>query len=345
MTIYEYIKRYGDLSFKEKPFNDVDNLVFSLIAYLNFSEVLDGDNTLEFVGDRFFEKYKYSEVVSYGLPQKDAYKCLKQIYHTNRYKNVEIKNYIYIGTQDEQFSALVFKINWRLLYIAYEGTDNLISGWKEDFQLSYMYPTLSQVHATDYLNKMIRFFGPKVIVGGHSKGGNLAQVASMEVGFFKRFKIVKIYNNDGPGLRKKEFISKKYKHIKKKLVHIVPYNSVCGILLRNDNYKVVGSTKKSILSHSLATWMIYDDELVQTDLCDKSVELERSIIEWLNNHDDSERKKMIDNVFNVFERCQVDDLRDLKKIKAIFRIIKEVKNIDEETKKLVSSFINYNFFN
>lgn len=345
MTLYDYIKKYGNMTFKEKSFNEIDNMIFSLIVYLDFSDLLDGEScTIEYVANRFFEKNNISLVSASGTAFKDACKCLELIKNTNRYKDVKIKNYIYIGTDLEQFSALTFKISRRLMYVAFEGTDNLISGWKENFQLSYMYPTLSQVHAIRYLSKMIKIFGPKVIVGGHSKGGNLAQVASMEVNFFKKLKIMKIYNNDGPGLRKKEFISKKYRCIRKKLVHIIPYNSVAGILLRNDQYKVVASTKKTILSHYMSTWMVYDDQLIETDLSEKSLCLEKSIIEWLNNHDDNDRKNMIDNVFNVFRRCDITDLRDLKKVKAIFRIIREVKNIDDETKSLVSSFINYNFF-
>jgi len=345
MTIYEYIKRYGDKTFKEKEFNEIDNLIFSLIVYLDFSEILEEEtNTIEKVGKKLIEKYTYKEINNYGTLQKDAYKCLKLLINTNRYKNIEISNYIYIGTNEEQFSALTFKINKKISYISFEGTDHLISGWKEDFQLSYMYPTMSQTHAIEYLKKTIKLFGPKIIVGGHSKGGNLALVSSMEQNIIKKLKIKQIYNNDGPGLRLREFQSRHYKQIKKKLTHIVPYNSIVGILLRNDKYKAVASTKKTVLSHAIATWMIYDDQLLETELTPKSKEIEKSVIEWLNNHNDDERKLMIENVFDIFKRCNITDTRDLRKIRSIIRILKEVRNIDEETKKLATSFINYNFF-
>ena len=345
MNIYEYIEKYGDKTFKEKEFNDIDNLIFSTLSYLDLDDIINEETkTIETVGKIFLEKYKYKEIISYGIPKKEGLKCLKAIIKTQRYKDIQISNYIYIGTEAEQFCALTFKINKKLIYIAFEGTDHLISGWKEDFQLAYMYPTLSQQHAIEYLKNNTKILGPRIIVGGHSKGGNLAQISAMELNFIKKLKIKKIYNNDGPGLRKKEFTSKKYKHIKNKLIHIIPYNSITGILLRNDKYKVVGSTKKALLSHSMSSWIIYDDELLETDLTEKSKNLEKSIIEWLNNHNDEERKKMIENVFKIFKKCGIEDTRDLKKIRSIIRIIKEVKNIDEETKRLVSSFINYNFF-
>ena len=33
-NLFDYVLQYGDLSFEEKEFNEVDNLVFCLISYL-----------------------------------------------------------------------------------------------------------------------------------------------------------------------------------------------------------------------------------------------------------------------------------------------------------------------
>ena len=270
---------------------------------------------------------------------------LTPIVNTKRYRNIEILDYIYLGTKEEQFSAVTFKLKKDLVYVAFEGTDNLMSGWKEDFQLAYMYPTPSQIHAVEYLNKTVRYFGPKIMVGGHSKGCNLALISSMEINKFKKNKIIKIYNNDGPGLRKKEFTSKKYERIKNKYIHIVPYNSFIGITLRNDNYKIVESNRKTILSHYPISWIVEDNSFKETKLKQKSKDLEKNIIEWLDNHNDIERKTMIDNVFKIFEKCGIEDTRNLKKISYITKVIKEVRNIDNETKELASDFIKYSFFN
>ena len=70
-----------------------------------------------------------------------------------------------------------------------------------------------------------------VIVCGHSKGGNLALTASLGTGLLKRHKIKAIYSFDGPGLRKEEFSSFNYKNISKKLINIVPSQSMIGVLL------------------------------------------------------------------------------------------------------------------
>ena len=169
MNIIEYIGKYKEKSFEEEKFNEVDNIVLSILSYLDFNKLVNENNTIKYVGKKFLEKYTYKEVSKLGIPQKDAYNCLKEVVNTKRYGNINI----------------------HLLYVAFEGTDNLMSGWKEDFQLSYMYPIPSQVHAIEYLNKTIKLFGPKVIVGGHSKGGNLALVSSMELNILKKLKIKK----------------------------------------------------------------------------------------------------------------------------------------------------------
>ena len=336
MTIYEYIKKYGNKTFEEKEFNEIDNILFSIIVYLDFSNITEQENTLETIGKKVINNTKDQNL-------KEELKCLKLMIEEERYKNVQVENYMYIGTQEEQFGALTFKINKKLKYISFEGTDTLISGWKEDFQLAYMYKTQSQIHAIEYLKKSIKLFGPKIIVGGHSKGGNLALVSAMETNIIKKLKIKKIYNNDGPGLRLKQFKSKKFKILKKKYIHIVPHNSIIGMLLRNNNYKVVESNKKAPISHYPVTWLVEEDKIKETNLNPKSKEIELSIIEWLNNHNDEQRKTMIENVFKIFDKCNITNTQELKKIKSIIKIIKELKNIDKETKDLVINFISYNF--
>ena len=344
MKILEYIEKYKDQTFEQKEFNEVDNIVLSILSYLNFSGLAE-KNTLEDCGKRFLAKYTYKEVASIGLPQKDAYICLEKVIETNRYKNLKIEDFIYLGTKEEQFGAIIFKITENLIYVAFEGTDNLMCGWKEDFQSAYMYPTKTQVRAMHFLDKNVKLFGPKVIVGGHSKGGTLALVSAMELNKLKQMKIQKIYNNDGPGLRKREFESKKYNNIKNKYVHIVPYNSFVGIMLRHSNYRVVDSYRNTVLSHYPISWLVEESQIKEAELKQKSKDLEKNIISWLDNHNDFERKIMIDNVFKIFETCGIEDTRNLKKIKYIIKVIKEVKNIDEQTKELATDFIIHSFFN
>ena len=339
MTVFDYIEQNKNITFKEKEFNEIDNIVLSLISYLNFSYI-EGINTIENMGKIYLERHKYKEISKAGWAQRDAYVILEKLVESERYKNIKIQNYIYIATDEEQFSAVTFIINKKLKYVAFEGTDHLIVGWKEDFELSYNYPVPAQTHAIKYLKNATKLLGPKIIVGGHSKGGNLAQISSMELNIFKKFKIKKIYSNDGPGLRLKQFKSLKYKLIRKKLQHIVPENSVVGVMLRNDKYKVVKTTKKAIMSHIPSTWLIENDSLIETQLSSKSKRLEIKIIEWLDNHNDMQRKVLIETIFNILEKSGITDTMKLKDIKCIINVVKEIRNVDKETKDLAIDFIN-----
>ncbi len=341
MDIYDYVRKYGDLTFEEKEFNDIDNLVFSMLAYLNYTDTSINikNHTIEYIAHEYFKLNKYSDVRRLGIAQRDAYKMLSEVVKTKRYKDLIIHDYIYNVNINKQFSAMMFKINDKLEYISFEGTDEVISGWKEDLYLSCVFPIPSQRDAINYANKHIKMFGPNVIIGGHSKGGNLALVASMYTNVLKQFRIKKVYNNDGPGLRLREFNSKEYRRIKRKYMHIVPEHSMVGILLRNDIYNVVKSTRNNIFAHAIATWIIHDDILVESGLSTKSRELEKNIISWLMNHSDIEKDKIVTELFNAIEHADIENLQDVNNVLKFFKLINNIRNIDDETKQLIISLI------
>ena len=59
----------------------------------------------------------------------------------------------------------------------------------------------------------IKYKDKQIIVGGHSKGGNLALVASMHANILVRTQIREVLNADGPGLLDIEFYSKEFKKV------------------------------------------------------------------------------------------------------------------------------------
>ena len=262
-SIFDYVNKYGDYSFEEKEFNDCDNLVLCALFYLDFTNTSlnNSNNRLEIIGIEYLSNTNFKDISKKGMAQRNAYILLKLLITKTRYKYIVLSDYIYDTSRTKQFGAITFKLTNKLSYICFEGTDELVSGWREDGELACKFPVESQVSAIEYVNKHITLFGPNIIIGGHSKGGNLALISAMYTKKYKQFKIKKVYSNDGPGLRRKEFESKEYKNIKKKYVHIVPENSVVGVLLRNDMYTVIKSSKKSIMSHNIHTWLLEDDKI------------------------------------------------------------------------------------
>ena len=344
MNVFDYIDKYGSYTFEEKGFNEIDNLIFCSISYLNFTytSVNLKDHTLEYLGREYLNLYSFKEIKKLGVPQKKGYLMLEKIYNTKRYKNVILHNYVYSANINKQFSAMMFKITDNLEYMCFEGTDELISGWKEDFEMSYHFPVPSQKDAIGYANKYIRINGPDVIVGGHSKGGNLALVASMFTRQLKQFRIKKVYSNDGPGLRSKEFYSGKYRRIKRKYVHFVPNYSIVGIILRNDVMNIIKSNKTNIMSHAIYTWEIDEDHLVRCEQSSKTKELQKNLLSWLKKHTDEEKEHTVTSVFKAIEDSNVKTYLDIISFSKIKAIINNVMNIDKQTKDLVIDLIKYN---
>ena len=76
----------------------------------------------------------------------------------------------------------------------------------------------------------------------------------------------------------------------------------------------------------------------------QNLQIKRNVIKWLDNHNDEKRKKMIDNVFNLFEESGIDNTSKFRNMNSIISIIKNVRTIDRETKDLVIEFISNIFF-
>lgn len=346
--INTYIKEYGDKTFNEEKINEIDNVILSSIVYLNFDGIVPKNKksiSLCEAGNIFLYKYNYFDVSKLGIAQKVSYKILKQIVNTKRYKDIQMYNYKYIWDTDTQFGAVCFKVKKKFIYVAFEGTDNLLSGWKEDFQMAYEFPVPSQKLAVKYLNENIKLFDKNIIVGGHSKGGNLALVSSMYCKNRINKKIKQIYSNDGPGLKKEQIESENYSKIRDRLIHLVPNYSYVGVLLRNDKFTVIKTNRKDFMAHAVSSWQVNKNEFIRENLSSISDSFRKSLLKWLDEHDLNQREKMISTVFKTLEESGIKNLNDFFNLKNAITVIRNINNIDDETKKLVISLIEFNLNN
>ena len=271
---------------------------------------------------------------------REGNKLLRYLKDTKRYKNCIIKNYEYIGNDTVQFGAISIEYEPNKVYISFEGTDQLFSGWKENFMLSYQFPTESHKLAIAYLNKHYTFSTKKIIVGGHSKGGNLALAASMYANFLVKGKITNIYNIDGPGLLEKEFNSKSYQKIKPKYIHIIPDYSIVGLLLHHENDIVVHSTNKTILAHSITFWEVEGKRFKRTKLSPISKELDDEIKKWFEKYNDQDKIDFINNLDLILKKANINSIIQLKEeSKYIMNLIIESKEMTHNTKKVLMEFI------
>lgn len=336
MNIYDFVKSYGKHSFEDKAFNEVDNVILSELMYLDFTGIVDTKKesiSLKEAGTKYLRTHKKLDIYKLGIAQKDAYDLLLLVIDSKRYQNILLSNYRYITSLDSQFSSLVFDVSKNLKYIGFEGTDEYISGWKEDAYLAIKFPVDAQKYAINYLNEVVSLFDKKIIVGGHSKGGNLALVASMYARIYIKKKIIKIYSNDGPGLRDEEFNSSKYHKIKGKYIHIIPNYSIVGVMLNNDHYYIVESSKRNIFAHAASNWIISKDHFKVATQNIHSCEFEQRINSFLLKTPRPKLEKNIKKIFAVFEKKGITTVMDIINIRTIFSVIDNLKTIDEDIKR------------
>ena len=61
-TVHEYIKEYGKYTFLEKEFNEVDNVIFSLLSYIDFIGIVPGINQgKEYAKTEYNDPFKRSK--------------------------------------------------------------------------------------------------------------------------------------------------------------------------------------------------------------------------------------------------------------------------------------------
>ena len=340
MTLYEYIDNYGIYSFDEKPFNEVDNVLFSFLSYVDYGNIVEKDKIkLKDVGRMHFGLHKKEEKNIIAV--RDATNLLNYIKDTKRYRDCFLFHYVYDVNRDYQFSAISIEYQKNCVYVSFEGTNQMISGWKENFILAYSYPTFSHKKAVEYLNHFYSFSNKSLIIGGHSKGGNLALVASMNCNFMVRHKIRGVYNIDGPGLLKKPFESKLFSRILPKYHHIVPDDSIVGVLLHNDHTEVIDTNINGVLAHDILYWNVEENHFVRDHLSPFSRDFGDGLTDFVESYNSELIKNLIHNFDKVCAKAEVESLLDIKDHpRKMIDLIYSCHSFDQESRNVLYDLFN-----
>ena len=188
-NIIDYIKWRGDLTFEQDDFNEIDALILSQISYLNFDELIpfndfENDITLSRLCFEFATSENYVQRSDTGLLiNKDTIDLFYYAGNSLRFRDIKVLGYVSVinNDEEEQFSAITYNILNKFHFVAYRGTDDTIVGWKEDFNLAIKDVVPAQIDAVNYLNNVANKTKGTLMLGGHSKGGNLAIYAAAKV--------------------------------------------------------------------------------------------------------------------------------------------------------------------
>ena len=345
-NIFNYISKYGNKTLSEMEFNEVDAAILAKIPYVDFVGILDNsgvETTMNVALEKFLMMKDLRKFGKIGIFNKDIIRLCRSIKDSLRYRNIILKNYIYIVTQEEQFGALTMLLPNKRKVIAFEGTDHNLVGWEEDFAMFYKFPVPAHIDALKYVKNNIKVFDNKVIVLGHSKGGHLSMMVAAFSPWYIRMKIDKVYNFDGPGFRLKEVKSRKYRRMERKLEYLIPHYSFFGLLLRhNKPAKVIKSTRKDITAHSMFNWEIKGNRFVMEPLSSISKNLSRSTIMWLEMHDDESREHIVKDIFDYIKSAKITYIGDVTKLKNIVALIRSIDELDDDTKMWIKHFVKFN---
>lgn len=350
-NISDYLDWRGDISLEKDPFNEVDNLVLAQLAYTDFDGIVPGVGqgmdgiTIQEAHDTFFSIYSEKEIMARVSTTKVAPFLMHKMVKAERFKNMRLMNYINEIDEENQtqFSAVSFLLDNDTICVAYRGTDNTIVGWKEDFNMSFLYQTPGQIRAAQYLNDCYRFAEYPLIVGGHSKGGNFAVYASA---FCKRSvqdRIVRVYSNDGPGFLPEITSQESYRRITERVVSTIPESSIVGMLLENDlHHRVVKSSQTGAMQHDAMSWKVRGNHFVFADnLSESSVMLDRTLKNWIYGLEADEREEFVNILFGTLQSTGASTLDELtaNKFAMMCNISKSLSSLPQEKQMVLKDVI------
>ncbi len=344
-NLEDYLKWRGDLSFKVSPFNEIDNMILARFSYMPFNKIkMSSKETIEDIANKMkeFEEDKFS---FHG----DREMC-QLMGKSERFKRLFVTDFEINNdkAEEKQFSAVTIHLPERTIYLSFNGTDNSIVGWKEDFNMSFMENVPSQIEGAEYTKKIAaKYPYTKILMGGHSKGGNIAVYAAIACGKRIQNRIKKVINCDGPGFDKNIVESENYKNIIDKVFTYIPQDSIIGrILEHEEKYDIVLSTAKGIYQHDIHSWQVEGTKVLTVEkLTENSDAIKQTLREYLKNTTPEQRKIFVGIVYDIIESTNVTTFKEFSKVwvKKLPTIFKAYKNVSEEDKKMMTQMI-FEFF-
>ncbi len=319
-NLHDYITWRGDLPFTTVPVCEVDNLIFSLLAYVDFDGILPPPGSRRMTLREAAKEYFFVRDPEITRPlgliiPTEILSLFRRLAEAPRYRSLELFGYVNIISEmhEMQFSALSIRLPDEGVFVAFRGTDDTIVGWREDFNLSYMDEVPSQRSAADYLNALDLPPDSDLWIGGHSKGGNLAVWGALHASDRIRRQIRRVWSNDGPGFTEGIIQSETYRSFADRISILLPDESLVGLLLEHDEgYDIVKSTNRGLLQHDALSWEVEGDRFVRTDtLARRAKRTDTVVRDRIAAMTREEKATFVRLLFTVLESTGAKTLSDL----------------------------------
>ena len=334
-NVFDYLDWRGDLTLDLVPLCDVDALVLSRLSYLP----LDGLVPPEGATVGALMRQLLAAQPPLLLPEDGRF--IPALAASQRFCEMRIMDYVnQIDLESQtQFAAITVALGDGRHFVAFRGTDGTLVGWKEDFNMAFTCPVPAQRLAARYAaSAMLRFPG-EFLLGGHSKGGNLAVYAAAFCPAALQERIAAVYNNDGPGFDADVIALPGYQRICARVQTFVPQSSIVGMLLEHEEaYTIIHSTGDGFGQHNLYTWEVLRDRFVTLEtVTNGSRFLDRTLKQWLAGLEPEQRERTIDTVYHMLCETNAETLHELKenRFSRALALLRSAKGLDEDTRKLL----------
>ena len=350
MDVFKYLDIYQSIPLDQAPFNEVDAMVFSSLAYPKYEEFLDERKEYN-AQEILYLLTRYDETAL--MKRKRQYiELLHRVCASRRFGDLKLVHFVSHHDIDisKQFQAVSFVIN-KMVVICFCGTDGTTVGLKEDIDMSYLDFTPAELEAIEYLKLVAKSYPKKdIYITGHSKGGRLAISSAKHFEDKKRIK--GIYSMDGPNYQP-SFYDEEYKKIDKVIYRFVPEESIIGRLISEPkNYRIVKSKNSLLMQHDTSSWEIIDNHFCYlANFSKRSTRIVNALNGVNEKYDIETKKEFSDTLFDIVTRLDITAFSDKNTNLAILKesitkLPSEWKKTPKEERKvlksiLLSTFVDY----
>lgn len=337
-TILDYLDWRGDLDFSSVPPCDIDYLIFSRMAYLPFE-------TYPCLGLTVAEAVALFDGNARFLIEQDP-EFAGKLAESRRFSSLRVLDtrVCFNKQRQEQFCAILWRMDEKTIVFGFRGTDATIVGWKEDFNMGFVTPVPSQKEALSYLKSRADVYkDDSIILCGHSKGGNIAEYAALMCPKSIQDRILKVSNFDGPGFDSAVVPDSLYEPIRDRYLYVVPQTSIIGVLLNHGiTPTVVKSTNSGIKQHDLYSWTLLGNHFCTLEERNTTSRfLDATIKNWVCALDQKQRQAFVDV---LFESLLTYDKLTFKQFRHDWRqsiplVYEQIKDMDSTTRKMMGHLL------
>ncbi|MDO4820454.1 MAG: DUF2974 domain-containing protein [Rothia sp. (in: high G+C Gram-positive bacteria)] len=309
MNLLTYAQRHLHDTPAERPLTHVDLCLLNELAYLPLDVVAEHHAGFAYgvgAGQIYQEFYSDSDLrANWFLATAQRLQLLKLVAASARFAGLRF--YHYEAKQDDaeqvQFAALTLVLPGVLKQVIFRGTDDTLTGWKEDFHLAARQQIPAQALAVDYLSRALtRASTTPLFVTGHSKGGHLAVHAASMQSELAQGRIDQLITFDSPGFVPEFLDNPGYQRTLTKTVEYIPADSIVGrLMFRQGRPQVVASSFFGLVQHSVFNW--HADTQGHFTLAEAptlaSDRVETVTRAWMERHSPEEVQQVVDICFSL----------------------------------------------